>query len=153
MPTTLSISDEYFVANQALKANGTSSKLPILVLTTEISYLKTTYTKVATHFWHYWPSVTIPAPMIGQGEGLPQLIWTLGAFCGYGIDSVCSLEGAGVRCRKRMIEAHNLGTGCWHQLVISVLCGNRWLSRYNGVGKVRSSRAWAGLLPSYIIII
>lgn len=97
--------------------------------------------------------ITIPAPMTGQREGLPQLIWTLGAFCAYGIDSVCSLEGAGVRGRKRMIEAHNLGTGCWHQLVIGVLCGNRWLSRYNGVGKVGSGRTWAGLLPSYIVVI
>lgn len=91
--------------------------------------------------------------MTGQREGLSQLIWTLGAFCGYGIDGVCSLEGAGVRGRERMIEAHNLGTGCWHQLVIGVLCGNRWLSRYNGVGKVGSSRTWAGLLPSYIVVI
>lgn len=108
---------------------------------------------MATHFWYYRPSVTVPAPMTGQREGLPQLIWTLRAFCGYGIDSIRSLEGAGVRCRKRVIEAHNLGAGCWHQLVIGVLCGHRWLSRYNGVGKVGSSRVRAGLLPSYIIVI
>lgn len=128
----------------------TSSKFASI---NNISYLKLHTKKAVTHFWHCWPSVTIAAPMTGQWEGLSQLVWTLSAFCGYGIDSVCSLEGAGVRCRKRVIEAHNLGTGCWHQLVVGVLCGHRWLSRYNRVGKVRTWRARAGLLPSDIIII
>lgn len=109
--------------------------------------------KSVTYFRYHWSSVTVSASMTGQWEGLSKLIWTLSAFCGYSIYSICSLKGVGIRYRKRMIETHNLGTWCWHQLVICILCRNRWLSRYNGVGKVWSSWVRIGLLPSYIIVI
>lgn len=151
-----------------------SSNIPLIIYASECSVVKsalktnqykkqTTYinrnisckgqSKTVTYFWYHWSSITASASVAGQWEDLSKLTWTLSAFCGYSIDSICSLKGVGVRCRKRMIETHNLGTWGWHQLIICILCRNRWLSRQNGVGKVWSSGVWIGLLPSYIIVI
>lgn len=106
-----------------------------------------------TYFLNDWSPVTASAPLSGQGEDLAWRAGTLSAFCSDRTYSIRCLKGGRIGGRERMIETHDLSTWCWHQLIVSIFCRNRWLCRYYRISKVWSCRIWAGLLPSDVIVI
>lgn len=106
-----------------------------------------------TYFLNDWSPVSASAPLSGQWKDLAWWAGTLGAFCSNCTYSICCLKGCRIGRRERMIETHDLSTWCWHQLIVSVFCRNRWLCRYYRISKVWSCRIWAGLLPSDVTVI
>lgn len=105
---------------------------------------------IMPYLWENIRSGHAPAPLTGHPVRWPQGQRSFTDVCWDGTDH-SGLHGPCIGTREGLVEAHHRWAGSRHNLVVSVVIGDRRLrGGQDGVGQVRSARAGVRLLPAQL---
>lgn len=102
------------------------------------------------YLWENIRSDHASPPLTGQPICWPQRQWSFTDICWDRVDH-SSLYWTCIGAREGLVEAHHRWAWSRHDLVISVVIGDRRLGgRQDGVGQVWTTRAGVRLLPAQL---
>lgn len=105
---------------------------------------------IVVYLWENIRSDHASPPLTGHPICWPQRQWSFTDICWDRVDH-SSLHRTCIGARKGLVEAHHRWARSRHNLVISIVIGDRRLGwRQDGVGQVWSTRARVRLLPAQL---